>query len=70
MPLFEALGVIIKVLPDLIGLIKRLGEMMKEKQFNDWIAELDDATRQLEKAQSISDRVAAARKLSDLVRRM
>ena len=70
MAVLEAIAALIKVLPQVFSLIERLGALVKEKSFNDWVGELNDTVRQLETSQSLQDRVAAARRLSDLVRRM
>lgn len=70
MGFLEALAVIIKVLPDVVGLIKRLAFITQERAFTDWVKELDDTVKSLETAQSLQDRIAAARKLTDLTRRL
>lgn len=67
---WEAIKIIISIVPKVIGLIENLAKQMKEKEFNDWINDLDETTRALEMAESTADRVAAAKRLRDLARRM
>lgn len=70
MQVFQAILALIQVLPQIFELIQRLDAATKQKSFQDWISELDDVTRKLETAQSLQDRVDAARRLTELVKRM
>lgn len=65
---WEAIKALLVMLPKIFDLIDRLGAKMREKAFNDWISELDDTTRALEKATSTDERVLAAKRLRDLAR--
>lgn len=67
---WEAIKAVLSVLPKLFSLVERLGAQLREKAFNDWIAELDDTTRALEQAKTTEERVIAAKRLRDLARRM
>lgn len=67
---WEAIKIIISIIPKVIGLVENLAAQIKKKEFNDWISELDDTTRALEKATTTAERVAAAKRLRDLARRM
>lgn len=66
----SAIITLIQTLPKIIEVIERLGAQMKQQAFQQWLSELDDVTRKLETAQSLQDRVDAARRLNDLVKRM
>ena len=68
MGVVEAILAIIKVLPDLIDMIKKLGKQMADKRFHDWMNELDQTTKDLENATTTEQRVAAAQRLSKLAR--
>lgn len=65
---WAAIKAILVMLPKIFDLIDRLGAKMREKAFNDWISELDDTTRALEKATTTEERVLAAKRLRDLAR--
>ncbi len=67
---WDAIKAVIVMIPKIFALVERLGAIMKEKQFNDWMSELDDTTRALEKATTTEQRVAAAKRLRDLARSM
>jgi hypothetical protein len=65
----EAIKAFLITIPKLLDLFSRLGKQMAEKSFQDWLAELDQTTQNLENAKTMQERVDAAKKLSDLIRR-
>ena len=66
----EAIKALMVMMPKLMDLITRLGAQMKERSFQEWVTELDQTTQALEKAKSLRERIDAAKKLSDLARRL
>jgi truncated hemoglobin YjbI len=57
-------------LPKLLDLVEKLGRTMSEREFQAWMNDLSETTEKLTNAQSLADRVAAARRLSDLTARL
>ncbi len=57
-------------LPKLLDLFAELGKTMAEKEFQNWMDDLSATTEKLKNAQSLSERVDAARRLSDLTSRL
>ena len=67
---WDAIKAIIVAIPQILNIINRIGAKIQQAQDNNWLGELEDATRKLETAQTLQDRVLAARKLTELARRM
>lgn len=61
-----ALGLI----PKLIDLLNRLGRLIKEKELEAWLNDLEQTTTKLEKAETSEDKTAAVRDLVNLINRM
>lgn len=73
----EAIVAIIKSLPEILGLIKKVAgaigglvDLAKDQQVNAWLDSLDQATRDLKNAQTLRDRIDAAKRLNELSRGM
>lgn len=73
----EAIVAIIKSLPEimkftnkLMDALSGLVEMAKDQQVNSWLDSLNKATADLKNAQTLRDRIDAAKRLNDLSRGM
>ena len=69
----EAIVAIIKSLPEILGLIKKVGEsvgglvdLARDQQLNSWLDSLNQATGELKNAKTLRDRINAAKRLNDL----
>lgn len=60
----------LQALPKIVSLMDRLGQLMQEKRFNEWMDSLDQTLSKLEVAQTVEEKRAAARGLVDVVRRL
>lgn len=65
----EAIKAFLITLPKVLDVFSRLSKMMADKSFQDWLTELDSTTQNLENAKTTQERVDAAKRLSDLIRR-
>ena len=54
----------------LIKLGDKLTKIVQDEQLNSWMKDLESTIDTLEKSESLKDKVAAAKRLSDLVRRL
>jgi hypothetical protein len=77
MEVLLAIGAIIRAWPETVKFLNRLVDVFDqlkkaaaEKELNDWLTELDGTLAIVEKAKSLEERVNAAKKLADLVRRL
>lgn len=66
----EAIKAFLITLPKILDLFARLGKQMSDQAFQSWLTDLDTTTQQLENAKTLKERVDAAKRLSELVRRM
>lgn len=66
----EAIKSFLTVLPQLFQAFQALAKVVQEKNFQDWVSELSETTKDLEKASTLRERVDAAKRLSDLFNRM
>lgn len=77
MEVLAAIAGILKAWPETIKFINRVADgfeqikkIAKEKELQDFLQDLDSTLGQVDKAQSLRERIDAAKKLSDLVRRL
>lgn len=64
------ISAVIQFLPKLIDMLDRLGKLIKEKQLEAWVNDLQQTIEKAEKAQTPDDKRAVARDLVGLVRRL
>lgn len=68
--IWQALGAIIKVLPEFIDTFKRIGQLARDRALADLLKDLNDAARLTENAKTPEDRMAAARAWDRVVGRV
>jgi hypothetical protein len=67
---FAAILAFLQALPKIIALFEAAGEFVKQKQLDGFLDDCYDTMDSLNKAKTREERLAAARKLVDLTRRM
>lgn len=70
MEIIATISGVIKLLNTLVDVFKKLAKISAEKELNEWLENLDSTLKKVESAQSLQERVNAAKALADLVRRM
>jgi len=67
---WEAIKAFIVSLPKLIDAFARIGKVLADKQFQDWVTELNSVATQTENAKTPEERIAAARAWDRIAKRM
>lgn len=60
----------IQILFKLLELMRDLGALAQKKQFTDWLDDLTLTVKEMDEADDLRKKLNAARKLSDLTRRI
>lgn len=65
----QAILAFLAVLPKIISLIERLGELMEKNRVSEWLDDVDASIDALEKAQTPEAKRDAAKKIALVIRR-
>lgn len=60
----------LKALPQILDLLSKLGGALKKMDLEKDLAALEEVTNELDKADSLQQKLAAGRKLNDLFKRL
>lgn len=70
MEVLAGLLTLLRLLPQLISLFERIAAYSKERDLESWISDLNETFDKLEKAQTIEDKRAALKALSELAQKL